>query len=313
MGVPPRESSIMTQPFIRLRKLPATNKLSGRFTEGSSNTVHTGEDNPQTQEFPTVPSSIPLLNVDEKLAFDDDRLMMVLRRLLAQILQDAPDVSGSESLKNEIESPVVPDLVDEDETSDGETDVDFTGFLPSPTDDPVDESNSSADAVEQGTEVQEPPVMVEEPDTDSIGDRLEEDATYYPNLQSFVEHFVAPVFMFEQSSTQHVKWVADWWKYPAIAVRLDAMWRSYEVARTNPGSMFGWHFQAFQFFSLVFDADNGISASIPSEIRVTGKGEPLPCTPPTPGWYAQMLAQIDKSLTPPQLSEDEDTNEGTLS
>ncbi|MDT7511152.1 DUF4913 domain-containing protein [Bifidobacterium sp. H6bp9] len=132
--------------------------------------------------------------------------------------------------------------------------------------------------------------LPEEPvDEGMLGQPVDEETTFYPNLEEFVEKFLANVFPFHQNATKPIEWVRDWYRYPALVFPLDSIWRGYETARARPGAMEGWYFQTFQLLSLILNKDSGIVASLNAEQSTTVQGEPLPCDHPASGWRQETL------------------------
>lgn len=118
--------------------------------------------------------------------------------------------------------------------------------------------------------------------------------SYYPNLVSFVELYVAHVFPYKQGATGQFLWVSDWWRYPALVAALDAMWRSFEQTRQQPEGMMAWLLNAKSLFAQTFDRDTGIVASLGVTAVSTAANTPLPCQRPPTRW----MLDIAKQLTP---------------
>lgn len=136
-----------------------------------------------------------------------------------------------------------------------------------------------------------------DPETDEdydmqFGMRVPASDTYYPNLPAFVERFLANVFPYHQSAVTQIKWVPDWWKYPALVFPLDAIWRAYEVARKSPGQMMIWYIQSASMMDRVFDKDRGIVASLDVGTELTASGDPLPCKRPNRAWRAPIVDRL---------------------
>ncbi|WP_161522189.1 DUF4913 domain-containing protein [Bifidobacterium aemilianum] len=125
-----------------------------------------------------------------------------------------------------------------------------------------------------------------------LGQRLDSEECYYPNLVAFVECFLAHVFPYYQAASGRIRWVPDWWRHPALVMPLDAMWRSYEVSRKSPGQMMLWYLQASNALNTVFDKNSGIVGSLGVEPVATSKGEPLPCIRPPKAWRAEIITQL---------------------
>lgn len=126
-------------------------------------------------------------------------------------------------------------------------------------------------------------------DEGMLGKPVDQEATFYPNLETFVERFLANVFPFHQNATKPIEWASDWYRYPALVFPLDSIWRGYETARTRPGAMESWYFQTFQLLSLILNKDSGIMGSLHVESSTTIQGQPLPCNHPDDGWRQNTL------------------------
>lgn len=142
--------------------------------------------------------------------------------------------------------------------------------------------------------------LPKEPVDDNMLGSSDGQDTYYPNLASFVKHFMTHVFPYHQSATKPIKWGADWFKYPSLVFAFDAIWRGYEVARTRPGAMESWYFQTTQLLGIILNRDTGIIASLPVKECPTVPGQPLPCDDPSDNWRQNALAAL--APTPPTLN-----------
>ncbi|QOL35480.1 DUF4913 domain-containing protein [Bifidobacterium lemurum] len=134
------------------------------------------------------------------------------------------------------------------------------------------------------------------------GVRIRESDTYYPNLPAFVELYVAHMWPYQQGVMTKFQWVPEWWRYPALVGQLDAMWRAYEHARKQPGSMFIFNIQAFGLLDRVFNKDTGLvrSLGVDADKCKTDVNEPLPCVRPPKGWRREVMSQLraERSVEP---------------
>lgn len=184
--------------------------------------------------------------------------------------------------------------------------------IPSPAGDPPDGTDGEREPLggepapdAGGADVDSLPV--EPVDEGMLGQPVDEETTFYPNLEEFVERFLANVFPFHQNATKPIEWVRDWYRYPALVFPLDSIWRGYETARARPGAMEGWYFQTFQLLSLILNKDSGIVASLNAEQSTTVQGEPLPCDHPASGWRQETLHVL--SAAPKEGLQDPDAPE----
>lgn len=53
----------------------------------------------------------------------------------------------------------------------------------------------------------------------------------FPDLESWVHEFFVLAF---GRHTEQVRWCAHWWDHPEAVLRLDALWRTWEVASLDP-------------------------------------------------------------------------------
>ena len=166
--------------------------------------------------------------------------------------------------------------------------------IPSPSGDPPDGTDGGQEPLGGGPApdtggVDVDSLPVEPVDEGMLGQPVDQETTFYPNLEEFVERFLSNVFPFHQNATKPIEWVRDWYRYPALVFPLDSIWRGYETARTRPGAMEGWYFQTFQLLSLILNKDSGIVGSLNAEQSTTVQGQPLPCDHPASGWRQETL------------------------
>ena len=160
--------------------------------------------------------------------------------------------------------------------------------IPSPAGDPPDGMDGGQEDRE-AKPARDASMPVEPVDEGMLGHPVDGETTFYPNLETFVERFLANVFPFHQNATKPIEWVPDWYRYPALVFPLDSIWRGYETARTRPGAMEGWYFQTFQLLSQILNKDMGIVGSLRVDTVTTAPGQPLPCEHPENGWRQETL------------------------
>lgn len=166
--------------------------------------------------------------------------------------------------------------------------------IPSPAGEPPAVGDDGREPREEGpvpdtTGVDLAALPSEPVDEGMLGQPVDGETTFYPNLETFVERFLANVFPFHQNATKPIEWVPDWYRYPALVFPLDSIWRGYETARTRPGAMEGWYFQTFQLLSQILNKDMGIVGSLRVDTVTTAPGQPLPCEHPENGWRQDTL------------------------
>ena len=64
-----------------------------------------------------------------------------------------------------------------------------------------------------------------------------EPVNYYPDVAEFVSGFLAPLYAREWNKMDREwKWCARWWLHVEAVVRLEALWKAWEVLRLDPGT-----------------------------------------------------------------------------
>ena len=63
----------------------------------------------------------------------------------------------------------------------------------------------------------------------------------YPSVEEWVQGVLALVFVRRATST--FRWCPQWWRHPEAIVRLEAMWRSWELLRLDPTTGMGVWFR----------------------------------------------------------------------
>lgn len=64
-----------------------------------------------------------------------------------------------------------------------------------------------------------------------------EPVTFYPNVAEFVAGFLAPTFAHEwDRMDREWHWCSRWWLHVEAVVRLEALWKAWEVLRLDPGT-----------------------------------------------------------------------------
>ncbi len=78
----------------------------------------------------------------------------------------------------------------------------------------------------------------------------------YDDVEAWVTGFFAPVFGRRLGGSTN--WCASWWEHAEAIVRLEAMWRSWEVLRGDPGTGMGvWLRDYLEPQRLVLMGDSG--------------------------------------------------------
>ena len=56
----------------------------------------------------------------------------------------------------------------------------------------------------------------------------------FASVAEFVEVYLSRIYA-RETSGQGQRWCSEWWKHGEAIARLEALWRSWEVARLDPG------------------------------------------------------------------------------
>lgn len=268
----------------KFQPLPHDNPLSGQY--GSPAPADTEEAAPGRGSGEPEPAAVesdpPLAFVDvpdpEGENFDYREVFEIYRRHAAAGISFLEMSLDAQMEKHGIPSPVEELPEERHEEPDKGKDED------------VDKAKAKPDYAAPDTEGLDVDSLPSEPvDDGMLGQLVDEESTFYPNLETFVERFLANVFPFQQNPTKPIAWAKDWYRHPALVFPLDAIWRGYETARTKPGAMENWYFQTFQLLMLILNRDTGIIASLDIESESSILGQPLPCNPPESGWRQDTL------------------------
>ncbi|WP_211291291.1 DUF4913 domain-containing protein [Kineococcus xinjiangensis] len=67
------------------------------------------------------------------------------------------------------------------------------------------------------------------------GQQQEQPPLYYPHLEAWVRQYLAPMWRRHNLDGRNLTWCPMWWKHPEAQIRLDALWRAWEVLRQDAG------------------------------------------------------------------------------
>ncbi|MCX4099218.1 DUF4913 domain-containing protein [Nocardia sp. alder85J] len=125
----------------------------------------------------------------------------------------------------------------------------------------------------------------------------EQKQLFYPNVEAFVEKFLAVVYAREvvrARADTDIKWCPQWHDHPEAASRLGAMWRAWEHARLGKTSELSswWRDHADHHMAVLMSPDG------PFKNCSIGKGkhavlDPLPLEAATPGSFDDPFEVVD--------------------
>lgn len=119
---------------------------------------------------------------------------------------------------------------------------------------------------------------------------------YYGSVDEFVREFIVPVFSRQVGERPSRRWAAEWWRYPEAIVRLEALWRSWEHLRLDPGTgMSVWlRDHADHHLQMLWDPEGPFAKST-DQAR---PGEPLPYAAPPDGLFPDVRVTPAVPLAP---------------
>lgn len=110
--------------------------------------------------------------------------------------------------------------------------------------------------------------------------------TYYGSVDEWLRKYWRYSYRRRVSAkgTGTGRWRADWWNVDEAVQRLEALWRSWEVARLDPGTGIStwWINHAEPHMTVLLSTDGPFAGSTDEN----SVGDPLPYRPPPVGIYA---------------------------
>lgn len=125
------------------------------------------------------------------------------------------------------------------------------------------------------------PAMTGETVTGGLDDD-EEFQPIFEHVGEWVEVYFAPTFV--RRATQTMRWCPSWWDHPEAYIRLEALWRTWEVHRLDAQRGMAVWFRDFvdgQLLTL-FSHSGPFEECSAQEHR---ERKPLPVTPAPDGWF----------------------------
>lgn len=103
----------------------------------------------------------------------------------------------------------------------------------------------------------------------------------FPTLVDFVRDWVARMWRHREIDGTQTFWAPDWWRYDEAVVRLEAMWRTWEACRTDPGiAMSMWLREQGDYHMEILMSPRGPFGG--NHDITSDRGEPLPHQDPPP-------------------------------
>lgn len=120
--------------------------------------------------------------------------------------------------------------------------------------------------------------------------------TFYVNVLDFVMSYLSVIFGTETTQTAKRIWLNDWWRYPAVVSRINALWMAWEKSyKANQIETWFLH-TAEPMMRMIMDKETGIFvhyvAADSSNLFIVRKGEKLPTVTPPNSWYQDVASQI---------------------
>ena len=127
----------------------------------------------------------------------------------------------------------------------------------------------------------------DQPAGDDEAGHEQEPELYFGSVDEFVREYLCKVYRrrVDGRGTQRV-WAAEWWKYPEAAIRLEALWRSWEKLRqdASTGMSVWWRDHADHHMAVLLDPSGPFGKATGDE-NSNAADEPLPYAPPPDGLY----------------------------
>ena len=110
----------------------------------------------------------------------------------------------------------------------------------------------------------------------------------YPNVETWVTGYFAPMFLHRVPGSQRVRWCARWWDHAEAIARLTVLWNTWEAARWEPSAKPGWWLDLDHHLPLLLGLDGPFRNCRQAEGTRPGKHEQevVPAIGPAPAsWW----------------------------
>lgn len=130
----------------------------------------------------------------------------------------------------------------------------------------------------------------------SVAGKSAPPALVFPTLDAWVGGWFTPTFGRRLGAT---RWCATWWRHPEAVVRLEALWRTWEVLRLDPAfGMATWLREHLDPQRGVLFGDDGPFQACDGD-AAHHPPPPLPAQPAPPDWTTAVGTQLrDHAPTP---------------
>ena len=121
------------------------------------------------------------------------------------------------------------------------------------------------------------------PDAQTSPREDEEARVYFANVWDFVYRWLRHMYKRPTGPTLPFRWDSDWFRCPEVVSRLTEIWRVWEMARVDSGSMMAVWWR--DFCDPAMDRIMNPDGPFRSSAEKTGQGEPLGCNRPPDGQF----------------------------
>lgn len=117
-------------------------------------------------------------------------------------------------------------------------------------------------------------------------DEAEEDPPqlHFPTLDRFVEDYLVQIYR-RDLEEKNLRWCSEWWQHGEAIARLEALWRSWELLRLDPGEGgSNWWLGHCDPHMAKLLSENGTFRHCRTG-HAANRSKPLPATPPPGGLF----------------------------
>ena len=115
---------------------------------------------------------------------------------------------------------------------------------------------------------------IEQPAGTAPAPAPEQHPPLYPDLETWVTGYFAPMFLHRIPGNPRARWCARWWDHAEAIARLTLLWNGWEGARWEPAAKAGWWLDLDHHLPLLLDLDGPFRNCRHSEHGRDGKHDP---------------------------------------